>query len=157
MKQLLLLAIITAFSATLVLGEVTPDTKATRKNAKLEQEIVRICTDWDNSYIQRDMPALKRILADDFIGIDDTGSVTKKEDEIALTQSGDFVISSVVRDEPLKVRTYRNTVVVTGCSTVKQQVKGKDATGQFRFTIVLIRQGESWKIVSWQGTKVKKD
>jgi ketosteroid isomerase-like protein len=119
------------------------------------QAIVQLCTDWDNAYINKNLAALEKILSGDFVGIDDEGNVTAKTDEINLTKSGDLVITSVQRIEPLKVRFHGTTAVVTGFSFMRQKFKGADTTGRARFTIVCAQKGDRWQIVSWQSTKVK--
>lgn len=148
-----------AFGLILLVAElVTGQTLSGRSDTDgqdVKEAIVRLCTAWDDAYIQRDLIALERILADDYIGIDDQGNVTRKPDEIALTKAGDLVIKSVSRIEPLTVRVHGDAAIVTGFSTVTQEYKGADATGQFRFTIVCIQERSRWQIASWQGTRVK--
>jgi ketosteroid isomerase-like protein len=138
-------------------GQVTSDTKASSKNAKAEKELIKLCRDWDNAYIKRDGEALKNILGDDYLGIDDFGSVITKADEITLTQSGDFVLISVAMDEPIKIRVYGSAAVVTTCATLRQQYQGKDMSGQIRSTSVWSKRGNRWQVVSWHGSRVKQD
>ena len=153
MKALALILVLIVSLAQPVAGQQKQTGNAGSQT--VEQTIVRLCTAWDDAYIQRDLASLERILAHDYIGIDDEGNVTKKPDEIALTKSGDLVIKSVSRIEPLTVRVHGHAAIVTGFSTVIQRYKGADTTGQFRFTIVCIQEGGHWRIATWQGTRVK--
>src|SRR5262245_24166736 len=153
MKTLAIVFGLTVALAQCVLGQTSPGSPEASNATK--ESIVRLCTAWDDAYIHRDLAALERILADDYIGIDEEGNVTKKADEITLTKAGDLVIKSVSRIEPLTVRLHGGAAIVTGFSIVNQQYKGADVTGRFRFTIVCIQEGGRWRIASWQGSRVK--
>src|SRR5207253_1814652 len=98
--------------------------------------------------IKKDPTPLDRLLTADYIGIDEEGSVTSKQDEINLIKTGEYVILSVEHLEPPKIRFYGSTAIVTTHSKVKESSKGKVTTLVGRATTVCVKEGGDWKIVS---------
>lgn len=125
------------------------------QNKSEENSVIQICNAWDNAYIKRDSKPLEKLLAADYIGIDDEGVVTSKADEINLIKTGDYIIISVDHLEPLKVRFYGSTAVVTSHSKVKHVFKGQTNTVAGRATTVCVNQHRQWQIASWQASRVK--
>jgi ketosteroid isomerase-like protein len=61
---------------------------------------------------------------------------------------------SVSADE-LKVRVFGNAAVVTGRDTLKgAQYKGKDLSGQYRFTDVFVQRDGRWQAVASHSSKI---
>ena len=56
----------------------------------------------------------------------------------------------------MKVRTYGDTAVSTGRSTIKAKVNGQDASGEYRFTDVWVKRGDRWQAVASQVTRIAK-
>jgi ketosteroid isomerase-like protein len=117
--------------------------------------VLKVCEDWDATYMKKDPAPLERLLTHDYIGIDDEGAVTSKQDEINLIKTGAYVILSVEHLDPPKVRFHGSTAIVTTYSKVKESSKGKVATLTGRATTVCVKEGGAWKIASWHASKVK--
>ena len=119
--------------------------------------VLKAIRDWDTAYISRDQYAVKRLLAEDYIGIDHAGEVTKKADEVALVKSGEWVLLSVEQIEPRVVRFYGPTAIVTSYSNVHLLVKGVRTNFAGRATTVCVeKKVGQWEIVSWHASSVKK-
>ncbi len=137
------------FSIVLGAADRLPD--STAKN----DAVLALVAAWDLAYIQKDAAPLERLLAVDYLGIDDEGAVTSKADEIALIKSGEYVLHSVDEIEPAKVRFYGDTAVVTTHAKVKQTYQGETKTVDGRATTVCVERGGRWQIVSWHASRLK--
>jgi ketosteroid isomerase-like protein len=119
--------------------------------------VLNVIREWDNAYARRDSLMVRKYLADDYIGIDHAGEVTRKADEVALVKSGEYVLLSVEQIEPRKVRFYGSTAIVTSYSNVRLSAKGKETNFLGRATTVCAeKKSGHWEIVSWHASKVEK-
>jgi hypothetical protein len=78
---------------------------------------------------------------------------TTKAQELENFRSGvtkyDFI---TVREA--KIRIYGGTAVVNALASVQTVVNGKPYHGDVRNTLVWVKDGESWKLVVFQTTRV---
>ena len=68
-------------------------------------------------------------------------------------KSGEDVVTSAAADD-MKVRVYGNAAVVTGRYTVKEQFKGTDLSGPYRFTDTFIKRAGRWQCVATHSSKI---
>ena len=92
------------------------------------------------------MAALDRIYAADFIGVGPSGAVRTKPQVISDFKSGELKFQSIITDE-VQVRSYGNTAVETGHSTMNGQDRGKAVPRDNRFTRVWVKQQGHWQLV----------
>jgi len=59
-----------------------------------------------------------------------------------------------MENDDLKVRVYGDAAVVTGRFTTKETLKGRDISGQYRFTDTWIKKAGRWLCVAGQGSKI---
>jgi len=128
---------------------------APAKSASVEQELIKLENDWNNALVKRDVAALGRIKADDWTDIDPDGTIVTKAQSLASLKSGEDAFTSAVADE-MKVRVYGDAAVALGRGTVKEQYKGKDISGQYRYTDTWIKMAGRWQCVASAGTKITK-
>ncbi|MFE6286287.1 nuclear transport factor 2 family protein [Streptomyces sp. NPDC057877] len=96
---------------------------------------------WRRAEEDGDPAALDRLLADDFLGVGPHGFLRDRAQWIARYSSGAVRNSSfALRD--LRVRRYGPTAVVVAAQTQRSVNGGADASGAFRFTLVVVRQDE---------------
>ena len=100
-----------------------------------------------HAQITADTLALRRIYADDFLGIGPTGVVRNKAEVIADFTSHALTYQSITTTE-VRVRVYGNTAVETGRSTMVGQDRGKTVPSQNRFTRVWVMTGRRWQLVA---------
>ena len=109
------------------------------------------------SLVNADVEALDRILADDFILIDvmKGAEITKLILQAAIA-SGQVKFATI---EPAdtRVRLYPNTAVVTGRTQMCGQVGDSPFTVSSRYTHVYVEQLDQWRLVTAQGTEIKRD
>ena len=97
--------------------------------------------------ITADTLALRRIYADDFLGIGPTGVARNKADVIADFTSHALTYQSITTAE-VRVRVYGNTAVETGRSTMVGQDRGKPVPRDNRFTRVWVMTAGRWQLVA---------
>lgn len=141
--------------AVLVLSLVLPclDFGQQAKNAPTEEELMKLENQWGEAVVKQDFDMLGRILADDYTGTDFEGTIWTKATAIAAFKSGEDVVTSATVDE-MKVRTYGDAAVVIGRTTVQEKLKGRDLSGQYRFTDTWVRRGGRWQCIAAHGSKL---
>ena len=118
-----------------------------------EEAVLKFEHEWSDTWVKADVDSMNRILTDDFIEIAPDGAVTSRADHIAGFSSGKMKFQSLVLSDT-KVRFYGNVAVVTGFATTKSTYDGKDTSGKYAFTDVLVFRDGAWKAASTQATKV---
>jgi ketosteroid isomerase-like protein len=129
-------------------------------DARTDQHLMQLERDWSAAVYRHDTATVDKILYDDFVGIDGRGIVTTRADEIeeargpkpAAPPPPFTVVSEVVTD--MKVRLYGEVAVVNG--RVIQKVKSGERDGeiQYRRTTVWVKRADSWKCVSFHGSRI---
>jgi ketosteroid isomerase-like protein len=122
-------------------------------NTQVEQELIGIEKAWNEASLKGDTAFPERILAEDFTDTDPEGAVTTKTEDIANLKSGNIKFSSVATED-MKARVYGDAAVVTGCNTIKGQFKGKDISGQYRWTDTWVRRDGRWQCVASHVSKI---
>jgi ketosteroid isomerase-like protein len=113
----------------------------------VEQAIQQQDQERIRAQIAADTVALRRIYADDFLGIGPTGVVRTKAEVIADFTSHALTYQSITTAE-VRVRVYGNTAVETGRSTMAGQDKGKAVPRDNRFTRVWVLTAGRWQLVA---------
>lgn len=86
---------------------------------------------------------------------DPTGMMMNKAQSMAMFKSGDLKFESMKMDN-MKVQMFGNTAIVTYTSMDKGTYKGRDISGEYRWTDVFTKVGGKWKLVAGQGTPIMK-
>jgi len=138
--------------AALVLSCVTTaiaqeQSAPTRDAASAEQAVQQEDRERIHAQITADTIALRRIYADDFLGIGPTGVMRNKTEVIADFTSHALTYQSITTAE-VRVRVYGNTAVETGRSTMVGQDRGKAVPRDNRFTRVWVMTGGRWQLVA---------
>jgi len=136
------LVLSTASSAVAQDQSARPHAATSAEQAVQQQDQRRI-----HAQITADTLALRRIYADDFLGIGPTGVVRNKAEVIADFTSHALTYQSITTTE-VRVRVYGNTAVETGRSTMVGQDRGKAVPRENRFTRVWVMTGGRWQLVA---------
>jgi ketosteroid isomerase-like protein len=142
----------TSIIAALVLSAVSSaiaqqQSAHTRDAANTEQAVQQQDQERIRAQISADTIALRRIYADDFLGIGPTGVVRSKAEVIADFTTHALTYQSITTAE-VHVRVYGNTAVETGRSTMVGQDRGKDVPRDNRFTRVWVMTNGRWQLVA---------
>ena len=145
MRQILSITVAIFLAAAVASGQEQGERRD--ESRVVAQAIRKLDNERIQAQIHADAAALKRIYADDFIGIGPRGTVRTKPQVISDFTSGDLRFQSITTDD-VRVRVYGNAAVETGRSTMIGQDKGKAVPHDTRFTRVWIKQQGRWQIVA---------
>ncbi|MGE5625460.1 MAG: nuclear transport factor 2 family protein [Bacillota bacterium] len=115
-----------------------------------EQTLLTLEQRWLTAGEQRDIPALKEILVDDFLHTTYLGTLRDKADHLKSTLAP---AKSRQTLDDLKVRLYGDTGIVTGENVITAQ--DGSYVYKLRFTDVFVKRGGRWQAVSAQETPEK--
>lgn len=124
------------------------------QNSKEEQALLKLEHEWNEAYKNGNKAFLERVMAEDFVFIDETSQVISKASSISSTLQNVKVESYRVED--MKVRVYGDTGIVTAVWIGKLTVSGKDVSGAFRYTDVYVKRRGHWVCITSQETRVPK-
>ena len=144
MRQILAIAVVAFSAAAIASGQ---EQSAVRDPKSIAEHIRKLDKERIQAQIHGDVAALKRIYADDFIGVGPSGTVRTKPQVISDFTSGDLRFQSITTDD-VRVRVYENAAVETGLSTMNGQDKGNAVPHDTRFTRVWVKQHGSWRLVA---------
>ena len=119
----------------------------TRDAAGAEQAVQQQDQERIRAQINADTVALRRVYADDFLGIGPTGVVRNKAEVIADFTTHALTYQSITTAE-VRVRVYGNAAVQTGRSTMVGQDRGKAVPRENRFTRVWVMTDGRWQLVA---------
>jgi len=117
-----------------------------------EKEVREMIEKYRTALLQRDIPALEKIWADDYVFVNASGEVLTKPQRLANAKSGATTLDSIREEENITVRVYENSAVATSRVTIKGQYGGQPTSGQYRSTHVWVKGPTGWQLVSNQLT-----
>jgi ketosteroid isomerase-like protein len=129
------------------------DSKMVASQGGVGQLILRLENERVQALLRGDTSFIERHYADDYITTSASGLVRNRAEVITDMKSGAIKWESMTHDD-VRLRVHGDTVIVTGLDTVKGVDRGRDSTGQRRFTRVWVKQGGRWLLVSNHTTRV---
>lgn len=119
-----------------------------------EKQLLELDRQWNEAYPRRDVAALDRVLADDWVCIDGAGLIINKRQLIDRVESSPGFLSPYKFDE-IELRVFKDAAIITG--RLSGEAVGDD--GKFyleqRYTRVYIKRDDCWQSVATQVTVVK--
>jgi ketosteroid isomerase-like protein len=107
-----------------------------------------------NALIKADIPALDRILADDFVLIDVMGGSEISKTALLAALDSNQVEFEAIEPTENRVRLYHATAVVTGRTQMQGRLAGSPFGLSSRYTHVYVQQQGEWRLVTAQGTQI---
>ena len=126
-------------------AKMAPSTGST-----VEQELLKLEREWLDAYIKRDMAAMERIEADDFVITFPNGQMSNKAQQVAQLK-GPVPAGPPPQfyTEETKVRMIGDDVaILTGIFVARYQTGGKEVVEKSRYTDVWAKRGGRWQVVS---------
>jgi len=118
-------------------------------------EIDQLEETWKDAILKRNVQAMDKLLAEDYIAITANGSLQSKEQTLENLKTGSLQFKAIDFSDR-KVRFYRQTALVTSRAEINGNTRDGDATGSYRFTRVYVRDGHGdWKIVSFEASRIR--
>jgi ketosteroid isomerase-like protein len=103
--------------------------------------------------IQRDVPTLARLVADDWTQQDASGALGSKAGFIHSVETGKLVVKKF-RLHDLQVRVFGNVAVVQGFDDEETAYDGKSSSGTYNWMDVWVNRDGKWVSVATQITRV---
>jgi ketosteroid isomerase-like protein len=119
----------------------------------LHKEIEGLELEWRDALVNNNLPAIDRLLADDYLGIGANGTLETKADVLATHRSGSLKIT-LMNLSDLKIRVYGDTAVVTSKADLDGTNGGRDISGHYRYTRVYSYRDGQWRIVSFEASRL---
>jgi hypothetical protein len=117
--------------------------RTSNSNPKTDDDLRKLEQTWLDAAAVPDLPALRRIFADDFMGTSFGGGILSKTDVVPPDEStANHMPKSTLKDST--VRIYGDTAVLMG--EVEMQAPQKPET--IRMTTVFQKRGEAWQIIA---------
>ena len=106
-----------------------------------EDEITKLERDWLTAEANSDMPTLRRLIADDFMGTAFGPSVLTKADVVPSDGGGNRMPKSLLQESTLRV--FGDTAVLVGSIVSKST-----GAGGMRVTTVFQKPPQGWQIIA---------
>lgn len=115
-----------------------------------EQQVTNLAAEWAAAEQRGDTAALANILADDFVGIGPRGFMLTRQEWLQRHQTGALVYDSLSLDD-IQVRVYGGgTAIMVAREAQSARYQGQPMPGEFRTTLVWVRQDGSWRLAGTQ-------
>ncbi len=139
-----------AIALMLLFGSLASGQKMTAEQSlmKMEQEMA-------DAMLRGDSSVWDKYSVDNAVFTDPGGMLMTKAQAIGMFKSGDLKIESSKMHD-MKVQMFGDTALVTYLTTDKGTYKGKDISGEYRWTDVFVKIAGKWKMIGGQGTPVMK-
>src|SRR5262249_4648527 len=105
------------------------------------------------AWLQKDVPALKQVIADDVVYCHSTGVCQNKAELIEFITGGAGVYRAmdVIEIEP---KQYGESIVLNGKLDMKVEQGGKVQQFQVIYTDMYVMRDGRWQLVRWQSTRL---
>src|SRR5215207_178488 len=118
-----------------------------------EQMIIDLDKKRMTAMAEKDVATLKKVLCKGLVYTHSSARQDTKESLIAGMESGTTVYTSMVPSD-VKAQDLGNAVVLTGVAAIGVNSNGKANSFRVRFTDVYENQNGTWRMVTWQSTKI---
>jgi hypothetical protein len=121
--------------------------------SSVEEQIKKMERDRAAAVVKGDVAMLEGLTSDDYILINASGQVSDKATTMNNIKTGNIKLTANEVSD-LRVRMYGDTAVVTGKSTARGTVGGRELKGPVMFTRVYVKKDGKWKSVAFQQTPI---
>ena len=121
-----------------------------------ENEVLKLDNEWNEAYPRRDVSALDRIIADDWVCIDGSGLVITKRHLLERVKSSTAFFDPHKFDE-IALRMFNDAAIITGRLSGKKGADDGTFYVEQRYTRVYIKRNDRWQSVATQVTVVKEE
>jgi len=116
---------------------------------KTEEEIRELNRRWAQAEAHGDVATLDALAADCFRLVGPVGFVLDKQQWLDRYRLGDFVTASL-RFEDVETRRCGDTAISIGRQVQQAEYRGHPANGEFRTTLIAVRDGGQWRLAGCQ-------
>ena len=147
-RSLMAIALVVAVSPL-----VFAQTHGRREHKRTERaQIIALEHEWHQATLSNDIPAMDRLLSDDYLGITAGGEVLTKPQQLDRMRERKLVIRQLNVSET-KIKLIGRIAIVTCLAHVQGASDGRSVDGAYRYTRVYQRlPGGVWKVTNFEAT-----
>lgn len=145
-RMLLSLALFTSTALIALAQDSTHPTAAEQTILKLEQQ-------WEDALTHSDTAALNQLYDATLIYTHSNGKVDSKSSFVHMIETGATKYQSMNRDD-IRVHVYSSSAIVSCHWDAHVMAGGNKIDLNARYLHVYVKQGDSWKLVAHESTKV---
>ena len=124
--------------------------------AAAEAEIKKVIDATQSALSKNDADAMDKIYADNYMTVNQDGSVQTRAERLAALRSGQVKYESFgFSDVNVRVNPEGNGAVTISKLTLKGTFKGKPMDGDFRVTGIYSKTRDGWKLAGSQTTRIE--
>jgi ketosteroid isomerase-like protein len=117
---------------------------AQKERKPVEQQLNDLIQQFIASELRRDNAALKEMLTEDFHLVGPAGFVLNKTEWLGSLSSGSLKLTALSLED-VKLRVYNDSAIAIGTRKQTGKYEDRDVQGEFRETVILVRQGDRWR------------
>ena len=153
-RFLIVISVLALVLASVIFGQINARTSAAQR-ISTEQVVGKLEKEWGAAIVRRDEAALRRLSADGYNVKDLDGTVYDEPGILSHLRSNDALSTSAVT-ERIKLQLYENVAVVSGFSTIRNQLKANAGGQSYQWVDTWIDvAGKGWRIASGQALSGK--
>ena len=118
-----------------------------------DEDVIQIIEEYDHAWNNKDASAVARLLAPDYVYFSSTGQVQSRQHMLDIVLSPKYVLASAERSE-VKVYRLSGTAVVSSRWKGHGSYDGKEFRDDQRCSVVLVRDGQRWQVLSEHCTQI---
>ena len=119
----------------------------------LQEDVMRFIEEYDRAWNSKDVSAVARLLAPDYVYFSSTGQVQSRQHTLDMVVSPKYILASAERSE-VKVYRLSGTAVVSSRWKGHGSYDGKEFRDDQRCSVVLVRDGQRWLVLSEHCTQI---
>ena len=123
------------------------------ENKAIHREIESLEQEWRQATLTNNVGEMNNLLSDDYVGITSNGTVENKAQALAQRSAGTVSITKLDLSD-VHIRVYGGTAVVTSVADLVGSNGDSDISGKYRYTRVYALRRGSWKIVSFEASRM---
>lgn len=125
-----------------------------RPPKQAKQQVAALEEQWRAATLASDVPAMERMLSDDYVGVSWAGQVNNKGSQLNRLRDRTFAITRMDLSD-MKIKIVQSVAIVTSRADIEGTNDGSPMVGQFRYTRVYQRLASgAWKITNFEATRM---
>ena len=128
-------------------------TEGAPAGSSVEEQLMKMERDRAAAVVKADVATLEGMTADDYMLINANGQMSDKATTMNDIKTGSIKLTANEVSD-MKVRVYGDTAVVTGKSSAKGTIRGRELKGPVMFTRVYVKKNGKWQSVAFQQTPI---
>ncbi len=121
--------------------------------AELPPDLAKAVKEYDQAQIRNDIPALERLVTDDYVLVNSNATVENKQQFLADFSLPGFKIDPYVVEQPVE-KVWGDAAVLGGLVRLSWTQDGKHQTRRLRLVYVWARRDGHWQVTYTQVTRV---